>query len=114
MKFFISILGWFLWNWAELTMTKKELDEDGDPQTNFTIKDFASKKWAMWIGSFASIFMLLWIGSAKLSLHPFEVITGEKMAWNDFYYLLSGAAWDAVLFGVTYIHKFFKKRSETI
>jgi len=107
----ISLLGCFLWNWAELTYTKKQLDEDGNPQTNFSVKEFAKIKWAYWIGSFTTIFLLLWIGATKMNLHPFEVITGEKLSWNDSYYLLSGAVFEAIIFGVTLVNKYFKKKS---
>lgn len=92
-------------------MRKKELDEDGNPNTNFTINDFAKTNWPTWVGSFFSIFVLLWLGYRQLSLDPFEVIVGAKLGWTDVYLLLSGAAWDAVIFGVRWIKRFFKSKS---
>lgn len=108
----ISVVGWFLWNWGELTYEKKQLDEDGNPQTNFSIKDFSKKKYTYWIGSFVSIALLLWFGSQNMDLHPFEAITGEKLKWNDSFYLLSGVVFEAIIFGITVVHKYFKKKSQ--
>ena len=95
MKFFISIIGWALWNWIELTIKKSELDEDGNTQTNFSFKEFASVKWTYWIGSFLCIFLLIWFGMNPLGLDPFGSMLGTSLTWNDGYYLLSGATFEA-------------------
>lgn len=111
MNFMISILGWFLWNLAEFTMAKQELDEDGNPNTNMNFSEYKHTHWPSWIGSFFSTFLLLWIGYRQLNLEPFQVITGgESLAWNDLYYLGAGAAWEAFLWLVKKIRKHFKNK----
>jgi hypothetical protein len=112
MNFFISIVGWFLWNWAQLTMEKKMLDEDGNPQTNFTFKDYINKQYTYWVGSLICVPVLLWIGYRNLNIDPLASLIGidAKIGWHDAYLLGSGAAFEAVIFIVSVIRNYFKKK----
>ncbi len=113
MNFMISIAGCFLWNWAQLTIEKKTLDEDGNPNTNFTFIDYAKKQYPYWVGSVVCIPILLWIGANKLSLDPLEPLIGidANIGWHDLYFLGSGAAFEATIFIVIRIKNFFKSKS---
>lgn len=106
----ISVLGWFIWNWAELTIKQQSLVKDGDPNTNFRFIDHAREQWPMWIGSFVTIFVLLIFGSKQMDLHPLSMITTEKLGWNDLYYFLSGAAFEGIIFGFKWLKKYFKNK----
>jgi hypothetical protein len=112
MNFFISLLGWFLWNWAELTVTKAQFDDDNDEKTKFKIREYAYTHWTIWIGSAACIFLLLWVGYKNLSIDPLAPVFGvnTKLGWNDLYLLGSGAAFDAIIYATKAIKKFFKKK----
>ena len=111
MNFFISIIGWALWNWAEFEIKKRELDEDGDEKTNYTFKDYTDKKWSSWIGSFLCIAVLMWVGHRQLSLDPFASLVGtHSLGWNDLYLLMSGAVWEIVLFAIKKIRSILKKK----
>lgn len=110
MNFMISVLGWFLWNWGELEFRKRELDDDGNPNTNFGFKEYREKKWTSWVGSIMCVPVLLWVGYLKLDLKPLEFITGENHGgWNDLYYLGAGCAWEMIIFSIIRINKFFKR-----
>lgn len=98
MNFIISILGWFLWNWVELVLRQKELEEDGDPNTNFHLKEFAKKKVYYWVGSFVCCFVLLWLGTKELALTPLAPLVGHDLGWSDLYYLGAGAAFEVIIF----------------
>lgn len=109
MNFMISVLGWFLWNWGELELTKRELDDDGNPNTNFGFREYKQKKWTTWVGSIAFIPVLLWVGYMGLDLKPLQSIMGENHGWNDLYYLGAGFAWEAFIFLIIRAHKFLKR-----
>jgi hypothetical protein len=110
MNFMISLLGWFVWNIAELVIRQKELEEDNDPSTNFYFGEYASKKKYTWIGSVACVPILLWIGYRQLNLDPLASIVGHPLGWNDLYLLGSGLFFELVIFLVIYARRFFKKR----
>ena len=114
MNFLISVIAWAIWNIAEMEITRRTLDEDGNPQTNFTWADYTKSHRFTWIGSFLSIFILLWFGYKQMNLDPFEVITGSKLGWHDAYYLFSGFLWDAVIFAFVFSKKYFKKKTEQL
>jgi len=103
------LLGWFLWNWAELVLEQRALDEDGNPQTNFTFSDFSKKKRFVWIGNLFCCPLMLWIGYKGLSLDILEPLIGAKLGWSDFYLLASGAAFEMILFLVTWVRKIIAK-----
>lgn len=109
MNFLGSILGWLVWNIAELVMRQKELEEDGDPNTNFHFREYAEKKRFYWVGSFVTCFLLLWIGANELSLDPLEPLTGHKLGWTDLYYVGSGAAFELIIFIIVKINRIAKK-----
>lgn len=108
-NFYGAILGWFVWNIVELIIRQEELDEDGDPNTNFHFSQFAQKKKYYWIGSIGTCLMLLWIGSKGLNLDPLAPLTGHELGWTDLYYLGSGAALELLIFIVLKIRKITKK-----
>lgn len=110
MNFMISLLGWFLWNYVELLIEQRSLDEDGNPQTNFSFGDFVRKKKYSWIGSLACIPLLLWIGSKELSLDPFAPVIGVSLGWNDLYLLAAGPALEILIFFVLFVKKWIKKK----
>ena len=111
MNFFISILGWALWNWAEFEIKKRELDEDENPHTSYTFKEFKDRKWSSWIGSLLCIPVLLWIGSKELDINPLGSLIGhESLGWNDLYLLASGAFWEIVLFVIKKVRSIIKKK----
>lgn len=109
MKIGITLIAWFLWNWGELTIRKSELDDDNNPNTNFSFKEYMGIKWTYWVGSFAMIFILLWMGKIKIDLSQLDGIVG-KLTWNDLYYLAPGAGFEALIFGIRWIRNYFKKR----
>lgn len=108
-NFLGALLGWFVWNIAELIIRQKELDEDGDPNTNFHFREYGSKKKFIWIGSFGTCLMLLWIGEAGLNLDSLSPFTGHELGWSDLYYLGSGAALELFIFIILKIRAFTKK-----
>lgn len=111
MNFFISLLGWFLWNWAELTIKDKQLREDNDPTTVFRFKDFASEKKYVWIGSLACVPLLLWLGSQKLGLQPLAPLLGHNFDWNDLYLLAAGPAFEIIIFISAQINRILKRKT---
>jgi hypothetical protein len=111
MNFFISVLGWFLWNWAEITIREKQLREDGDPTTVFRFGEFSRQKVYTWVGSAACIPLLLWIGSSELGLKPLESLIGHELAWTDFYLLASGPAFEIIIFAIGQIDRILKKKA---
>lgn len=111
MNFFISIIGWALFNLGEMELRKRELDDDGNPQTNFTFSEYAKKKRLSWIGSLLMIPVILWIGAKQIDLKPLSMLTDTEHSWSDLYYLGAGFAWELLIFAVTKIHKFIKKMS---
>lgn len=107
MNFFISILGWFLWNWAEFSVVKQEGDgSEYEPglmlfiKTNeelsdhhktilsegirmilkspVTLRMYAKTHYETWIGSLGCIFLLLWIGYRNLSVDPLAPLFGVE------------------------------------
>lgn len=111
MNFFISLLGWFLWNWAEITIKERQLREDGDPTTNFRLRDFAAEKKYTWIGSLACVFLLLWLGAQKLGLKPLAPILGHEIDWNDLYLLAAGPAFEIIIFLIGQVNRILKKKA---
>lgn len=111
MKFLVTLAAWFLWNWGELTIRKSELDEDNNPNTNFSFKEYMAIKWTYWVGSFVMIFILLWMGKIKIDVSQLGDIIGTDLTWNDLYYLAPGAGFEAFIFGIRWIRNYFKKRS---
>lgn len=103
-NFLISIVGWFLWNWAEYSIVKESGDgyiykskvgdiirantsiSEIDKETivlkinelfkKISLKDYAVTHYETWIGSFVTIILLLWIMSRQLSLDPLAPIIG--------------------------------------
>lgn len=107
MNFFISILGWFLWNWAEFSVVKQEGDGSEyesdilkfvnaatvlDDNTKIivsqgikailkspvTLRMYAKTHYETWIGSLGCIFLLLWIGARNLSVDPLAPLFGVE------------------------------------
>lgn len=115
MNFFISVAGWFLWNLAELYIEKSEKENDNDPSTNWEIKLYAKTHWPLWIGSLVCVPVILWMGYRNLDINPLGSIIGlEANAWHDLYILAAGAAFEAFIFGVKYVKKFFKKKESEL
>lgn len=116
MNFMISILGWFLWTWVNFTIEKWEADDDGDDKTVFSFTHYKDKYWPTWIGSLACVPLLLWIGSRQLNLDAFGslIAPGVSLGWNDLYLLAAGAAFEALIFAVKRIRKFFKNLSSKL
>lgn len=110
MNFMLSVLAWFIWNWAELVIEQRSLDEDGNPQTNFSFGDFVNKKKYLWIGNLACCPLLLLIGAKGLSLDPLAPILGADLGWSDLYYAASGPAFEAIIFIIGKIKNFFSKK----
>jgi len=109
MNFFGTILGWLVCNLVELTLRQRELAEDGDPNTNFHIKEYAKDKYLQWITSLLVGFMLLWIGAKNLNLDPLAPLTGHALGWSDLYYLGAGVAFELIVFVVTKVKNIAKK-----
>jgi len=109
MNFCISLLGWFLWNWAEFS-----IDKEKDEATGKTISfiQYAKSHFKTWIGSFFCILLLLWAGWRQINLDPFEVVIGAKLGWNDLYLLSSGFVWDAIIFLFKKAKKYFVKKEQ--
>lgn len=144
MNFMISLVGWFLWNWAEFSVTKEKGDgdiylarisgivngSDASETTKATLihkihtilgspvslKDYMKGHYETWVGSLLCIVILLWIMSRQISLDPFATIagTGVELGWNDLYLLGAGAVWDAFIFGFRWVRNFFKKKTEQL
>lgn len=110
MNFFISLLGWFLWNWAEITIKEKQLREDDDPNTIFKFREFAAIKKYAWIGSAACIPLLLWLGSKQLGLKPLAPLLGHELDWNDLYLLAAGPAFEIIIFLISQVNRIIEKR----
>lgn len=110
MNFFISLLGWFLWNWAEIVIREKQLREDNDPTTVFRFREYADIKKYMWIGSAACIPLLLWLGSKQLGLKPLAPLIGHDVDWNDVYLLAAGPAFEVIIFCIGQLQRFIEKR----
>lgn len=108
MNFFGTILGWLVWNLVELSLRQRELAEDGDPNTNFHLKEYAKNKYLQWITSLFVGFTLLWIGAKQLNLDPLAPLTGHALGWSDLYYLGAGAAYELLVFLVVKIKKLAK------
>lgn len=113
MNFFISLLGWFLWNIAELAIRDKQLREDGDPETSLKFAEYANEKKYIWIGSAACIPLLLWLSAQELGLKPLAPLIGHDVDWSDFYLLAAGPAFEIIIFAITQINRFIKKRGTT-
>jgi len=145
MNFMISFLGWFLWNWAEFSITKEKGDgydqlktlskvvsDDATISTEckkslldkigeilkrpITLREYASTHYETWVGSFATIFLLLWIGYRKLSIAPFAPLFGleAQSTFQEFYVIAAGAAWDAFIFGFKLIKNYFGKKEKEL
>lgn len=107
MNFLITLVGWFLWNWAEFSITK-EKDEETGKYTS--LKDYAKNHYETWIGSFVCMFALLIIGYRQLDINPIGSLIGaEGTGWNDVYLFGAGAAWDIVIFGFKKVKEKFSK-----
>jgi len=143
LNFMISILGWFLWNWAEFSIAKQEGDGGeyterilrvlsetptltveqksfltigikGVLRSPINLRAYARTHWETWVGSVACIALLLWVGYRQVSLDPFEVVVGTKLSWSDLYLLGSGFAWDAIIFAFKKGRNFFKKKEQEL
>jgi hypothetical protein len=142
MNFMITLVGWFLWNWAEFTITKEKGDDGSIYMTKIlslisgttmndiekaalsakvlelfikpiSFKDYAFTHYETWVGSGVTMIVLLWAMSRQLSLDPFASligVSGVPLGWNDIYLLLSGAVWDAFIFGFKWVKNLFKKK----
>jgi len=110
MKFLLTLLAWLAWNIAEMEIRRRELDEDGNPQTNFSFAIYAKAKRFIWAGSFVMIFILLIIGKMKIDISKLGDIVGTDLSWNDLYYLAPGIGFEAIIFGIRWIQKYFSKR----
>jgi len=87
-------------------MEQRSLDEDGNPQTNFSFSDFTKKKKYVWIGNLACCPLMLWLGYKGLSLDILAPIIGAKLGWSDLYLLASGAAFEMILFLISWLRRF--------
>lgn len=143
LNFMISLLGWFLWNWAEFSLAKQDGDGSeysagllrvvnecpglSDHQKEFLtvgIKGilkapvnlimYAKTHYETWIGSLGCIALLLWVGYRQLNIDPFASMIGINSGWNDLYLIGSGAAWDALIFVFKKIKKFFKNKESEL
>lgn len=111
MNFFISIIGWLVWNIAEAQIEKGDKDNDGNAATAFSYSDYAKRHTLIWAGSLLCIPVLLWIGYRQLDINPIGSLLGvETNAWHDLYILGAGAAFEAFIFAVKKIKSFFKKK----
>lgn len=107
----IAFFGWLVWFFAELYIEKSQKEKDDDPSTSFTLKDYASSHWPVWIGSFLCIPILLWVGARNLSIDPLGSLLGEgSVVWHDLYILGSGAAFELFCFLVKKVKKYFAKK----
>ena len=114
-NFVISILGWLIWNIAEAEITRRQLNDDGNPATSFSPKEYAVSHIFIWCGSFLCIFVLLWMGYRQLDINPVGSLIGvETKAWHDLYILAAGAAFDAFIFGVKKVKSFFAKKEKEL
>lgn len=93
-----------------MTIRKAELDEDGNPQTNFSFSEYMGIKWTYWVGSFVMIFILLWMGKIQADFSHLDPTMGQHLKWNDLYYLAPGAGFEAFIFGVRWIRNYFKTK----
>lgn len=108
MNFIITLIGWFLWNWAEFSITKETNEETGKT-TPF--RDYMKSHFETWIGSFVCMFALLIIGYRQMDINPLGLLIGvEVNGWNDLYLFAAGGAWDAVIFIFKKIRNFFAAR----
>lgn len=114
MNFFISVIGWAVWTIAEMEITRRRLDSDGNPQTNFSWYDYRKSHRFIWIGSFLCIPLLLWLGYAKMNLDPLEPITGAKVGWHDLYYLGSGFAFEFIIFIIMFATDWLNKKKQQL
>jgi hypothetical protein len=60
------------------------------------------------------MFVLIWVGALKVNINEFSSITGGSYSWNDLYYLLPGAGFEAVVFGVRWLRKYFKTKEDKL
>jgi|SRR5688572_1966824 len=115
MNFFISIIGWLVWNIAEAQIEKGDKDNDNKAETAFSYKDYAKRHLLIWLGSLLCIPVLLWIGYRQLDIDPVGSLLGiETKAWHDLYILASGAAFEAFIFAVKKVKSFFKKKESEL
>lgn len=111
MNFIISIIAWLVYNVAEMEIRRRELDEDGNPDTNFGLGTYAKQKIFIWIGSLLMCPLLLWIGANKIDIKPLGMLTDMELAWSDLYYLAAGFGFELIIFGIIKLRKFVKKVS---
>lgn len=143
MNFMVSLLGWFLWNWAEYSIIKQEgegsqysqpivklLDSAGIPddvrlklivniqailKAPITFGQYAKNHYETWVGSLGCIALLLWFGYTRMDINPFASLIGlESKGWNDVYLLGSGVVWDAIMFAFKRVRKFYKKKESEL
>lgn len=143
MNFMVTLLGWFLWNWAEYSITKQEGEGgqyvqpinkiiDSYPfdqgqkvsmmteitkllKAPITLGQYARDHYETWVGSLACTVLLLWLGYTRLDINPFASLAGISTGgWNDIYLLGSGAVWDAIMFAFKKVRKFFKKKESEL
>jgi len=111
MNFLITLLGWLLWNLAEMKIDQDKYLKDGDDNTNFSVQKYARTHAITWIGSFICMFALLIIGYRQLNISPVGLLIGVNTGsgWNDLYLFGAGAAWDGVIFGLKRIKEKLSK-----
>lgn len=85
------------------------MDDDGNPATNFNLKEYANKKVTYWVGSFAMIFILLWLGKIKIDLTQFHPLIGSKISWSDLFYLAPGLGFEGLIFLIRWVRNYRKK-----
>jgi hypothetical protein len=144
MNFMISIIGWFLWNWAEFSITKESgdgfvyakkvnalIDETTITPTEknsimvrlmeifkkpLSLREYAATHYETWVGSLVTIPVILWMCSRQLNLDVFAPIAGSgiPLGWNDLYLLGAGVVWDAFIFLFKYVKNFFRKKENDL
>lgn len=112
MNFFITVIGWIVWNVAEMEIRRQQFANDNDPSTVFNFGVYRREKIISWIGSFFMCIILLWVGKAQLNLDPLGSLVGHELKWNDLYLLGAGAAWEVLIFVIGQIHRYIKKKSQ--
>ena len=110
MNFIFSIVGWVIWNIAQAEIERRTLDDDGNPDTNFSYGKYAKSHLLIWVGSLFCCVFLLIVGAKQLSLDPLAPLIGHKLVWSDLYYAGAGPAFDIFIFMVVVLRKYFKAK----
>jgi len=110
MNFIGAFIGWFLWNLAEMEIRRRRYAGDNDPSTVFNFRTYSAEKKFTWVGSFACIFLFLWIRANQLNLDMLEPVMGHKLVWNDFLLLAPGAGFEMIIFLIWFIQRWIDKK----